>query len=270
MRSLDGKIPFRLLYVEDDPAQQELILTGLEWSGLLRLDVVKVSYLREALELLKEEAFDAVLLDLTLPDATGLDGLEEVLRVSPSTPVVVLSGLDDVELAAAAVRVGAQDYVPKATRLSGDWIARALLLASERKRAARHQHDALARAQNLLEHGERASVDVTYAVQLLCGMDAALQKAEALVRKRDPALHKELRRKMEAEGFCSSRAALWELVSERTLPAKRRKRSISDRALAALKVNPGGHPVQSPALAKQALAEASSSFDSSPWKDWAT
>ena len=60
------------------------------------------------------ESIDCVLLDLSLPDAEGLDAVQAVQGADPAVPVVVLTGTDDQELAVRALQAGAQDYLPEA------------------------------------------------------------------------------------------------------------------------------------------------------------
>jgi len=83
---------------------------------------------------LRDGAFDCVLLDLSLPDADGLDALGEVRRAAPDVPMVVLSGRDDEALAIQAVQEGAQDYLVK-RHAHGHLVVRAIRYAIERKRA---------------------------------------------------------------------------------------------------------------------------------------
>lgn len=76
--------------------------------------------------------FDAVLLDLSLPDCAGLDTCLRIVREAPSVPVVVLTGREDQELGLTAVQRGAQDYVMK-RELCGPLLSRAIRYAIERK-----------------------------------------------------------------------------------------------------------------------------------------
>jgi len=75
-----------------------------------------------------------VLVDLTLPDATGLEALEQVLSMAPHAAVLVLTGLRDVHVGVAAVQAGAQDYLVKQD-VDARLLARAVRYAMERKRA---------------------------------------------------------------------------------------------------------------------------------------
>jgi two-component system, cell cycle sensor histidine kinase and response regulator CckA len=78
--------------------------------------------------------FDVVMLDLSLPDADGLETLLRTHAQAPSVPIVVLTGLDDEGLAIRAVREGAQDYLVKG-QVTGQLLVRAMRYATERKRA---------------------------------------------------------------------------------------------------------------------------------------
>ena len=88
------------------------------------------------------EGVDAVLLDLSLPDSLGLATLAAFQAAAPHVPVVVMTGLDDNEVAAAAIQRGAQDYVVKG-RLDAEALARAILYAIERKNGERRRQEFL-------------------------------------------------------------------------------------------------------------------------------
>jgi serine phosphatase RsbU (regulator of sigma subunit) len=77
---------------------------------------------------------DCVLLDLGLPDASGLDALRAVLDCSPNIAVLVLTGLADEHRGTEAVAAGAQDYLVKGS-IDGQLLTRAIRYAVERKRA---------------------------------------------------------------------------------------------------------------------------------------
>jgi len=110
-----------------------------------------VERLELGLEALDSKAYGAVLLDLSLPDAQGVEMLPLIRERAPSIPVVVLSGLNDQAVAMAALRAGAQDYLIKG-HADGQLIARALRYAIERKQS----EDAVARLGWLAGVGETA------------------------------------------------------------------------------------------------------------------
>jgi two-component system cell cycle sensor histidine kinase/response regulator CckA len=124
----------RVLLVEDNPGDVRLFLELLRETGSGHVKMEHVDRLSSALERLSNQTFDILLLDLSLPDAHGLDTLVRAHAHAPSVPIVVLTGLDDQALAVKAVRAGAQDYLVKG-RVDGDLLVRSMRYATERARA---------------------------------------------------------------------------------------------------------------------------------------
>ncbi len=89
--------------------------------------------LANGLKQLATESFHVLLLDLSLPDSTGLETFHCVLEKHPEIPIIVLSGLVDEEVAIQAVGDGAQDYLVKG-QVDSNLISRAMQYAVERKR----------------------------------------------------------------------------------------------------------------------------------------
>jgi DNA-binding response OmpR family regulator len=146
----------RLLLVEDNEGDAlliETLIASAQAGTPLRptADVQRVPRLSAALGLLARESFDVVLLDLGLPDATGLDAIRALRNAASALPIVVLTGLDDDLASLEALRVGAQDYLVKSA-VTGDLVLRALRYAIERKRA----EDELSRSRWLAGIGETA------------------------------------------------------------------------------------------------------------------
>jgi diguanylate cyclase (GGDEF)-like protein len=121
-----------LLVVEDDPVDAGIIRRVLEQPGLHQ-HVQCAPNLAAAKERLKGEHFDAVLLDLGLPDSNGLDAVTDMQAAAPELPIVVLSGNTDPELAVRSVDLGAEDYILKG-QLDRTPVARSLRYAVERHR----------------------------------------------------------------------------------------------------------------------------------------
>ncbi|HWH13961.1 MAG TPA: response regulator [Miltoncostaeaceae bacterium] len=111
----DGTAParVRVLLVEDDDGDAELITAEVAAQIRPRVDVARVPTLAAGVHALRTADYDAVLLDLTLPDSDHLETIDRVRRVAPGVPVVVLTGLQDDGLARDALRRGAQDYLTK-------------------------------------------------------------------------------------------------------------------------------------------------------------
>jgi diguanylate cyclase (GGDEF)-like protein len=138
---LDGQIApalTRVLLIEDDPAQVALLSLTLGLGDEMPIFLHPVGLLADGLaelRLAREERdpFDIVLLDLTLPDGSGIAAVRAVRETDPSLALVVLTASDDEELAAAAVSEGSQDFLVK-NRADPYTVRRALRYAVERQR----------------------------------------------------------------------------------------------------------------------------------------
>jgi len=123
----------KTLLVEDNAADARLIREMLKELPAGTLQLQQVGRLDLAIERLRQETFDVVLLDLGLPDAQGTEALALIQEASRSVPIVVLTGRDDERLASEALRAGAQDYLVKGR--SDSQLIRAIRYAVERKQA---------------------------------------------------------------------------------------------------------------------------------------
>jgi signal transduction histidine kinase len=135
-----------VLLVEDNPGDARLIREAFRESGVAAFELRHVDRLASALEEIAREPVDVVLLDLSLPDATGIHTVERMLSHAPDLPIVVLTGLDDERLALQAVQAGAQDYLVKG-QVEGIVLTRAVRYALERKRLDREREALLRREQ---------------------------------------------------------------------------------------------------------------------------
>lgn len=126
----------QILLVEDNADDVLVINMMLKKVDMLgrydRAEVLRVATLAEALTALAQKQIDVVLLDLSLPDADGLATFTSLHEAAPSVPVVVLSGLEDEELALTAVQHGAQDYLVKGT-VGAESLSKAIRYAVHRK-----------------------------------------------------------------------------------------------------------------------------------------
>ena len=98
-----------LLLVEDNAGDAHLLREMLNEPGSHDATLTHVKRLGEAEQYLAGHPVDIILLDLGLHDAQGLAALRRTRAAAPRVPVVVLTGLDDQELSAKALRKGAQD-----------------------------------------------------------------------------------------------------------------------------------------------------------------
>ena len=132
----------RVLLIEDNPGDARLIREMLRDAGAGQtvIDLEHAARLATGLERLSSAGADVVLLDLSLPDSSGLATFEAVHDARPDTPIVVLSGLADQDVAVRALQFGAQDYLVKG-EVDGGAILRSVRYAIERQRleAARRQ-----------------------------------------------------------------------------------------------------------------------------------
>jgi diguanylate cyclase (GGDEF)-like protein len=138
---------FRLLLVEDNPGDAVLVREMLGSALPGRFDLLHVEALGDACMRVADTGTACVLLDLSLPDADGLEAVTRMRIAAPEVPIVVLTGRDDEGLGLSAVQHGAQDYLVKGSA-DERMIVRAIRYAIERKRAEvelAHQalHDAL-------------------------------------------------------------------------------------------------------------------------------
>jgi len=132
----------RLLLVEDNPGDIVLVQELLHESAeAIAFEFSAASSLAEAGEALQTGAIDIVLLDLTLPDVAGMETIRGMREFCDHTPVVILSGVNDEDLALRAVREGAQDYLNKNCLDPGSLI-RTIRYALERHRLQRELESA--------------------------------------------------------------------------------------------------------------------------------
>ena len=131
-----GTLPgaMRVLLVEDDSWQALAIRDMIIEARKPGTEVTLASSLEVAVRLIRDERFDIVLLDLMLPDAKGLEGLNRVVQIAPRLPVLILTGLGREELIVRAFEHGAQDYLIKGDG-DGGGLLRAMAFAIRRKAA---------------------------------------------------------------------------------------------------------------------------------------
>ncbi|MDX6641353.1 MAG: hypothetical protein QOF12_2364 [Solirubrobacteraceae bacterium] len=137
----------RVLIVEDNPGDAILVREMLRDADPGGFELAHASRLSEGIDRLLAGGLECILLDLSLPDAEGLDALTQIQAVSLDIPVIVFSGRNDERVAVRAVQEGAQDYLIKG-QVDGRLLARSINYAIERKRVEvelAHQalHDAL-------------------------------------------------------------------------------------------------------------------------------
>ncbi len=122
----------RVLLIEDNPHDARFVRVMLSEVRPTPA-LVHETHLEEGVRQLQAGGFDCVLLDLSLPDGSGMQALRAVIAAAPRVPVVVLTGLSDSDVATAAMRQGAQDYLVKG-EFDARLLERALRYAVQRMR----------------------------------------------------------------------------------------------------------------------------------------
>lgn len=148
----------RVLVMEDDVSMAQLIRHYL---GTRNFHVVVAPDAQTGLTLFAAEPFDMVLLDYRLPDRDGLEVLEDLKRITPHPPVIIMSGLGLERIAAEALKLGALDYVSKGAE--GDFLENLMIALQEglRKKAEWDQ------LRDLAEERERWMSDLQQRVREL-------------------------------------------------------------------------------------------------------
>ena len=159
----------QVLVVDDEPNIRRLVEKEL---GSERRHITTAGTVHDALALFGQEAFDLALLDMRLPDGSGLDLLADFQELAPEVQVIIITGYGDVDNAVRAMKMGAYDYITKPFDLDR------LALVMEKA----YQRTCLQRENRLLRR--------TQAVQAspkLVGQSAAMEMVRFLLRKVAPA-----------------------------------------------------------------------------------
>ncbi|TDO29042.1 PAS domain S-box protein [Sediminibacterium goheungense] len=140
----DSQHALSILVVEDNPGDLFLLEELLKTTSLPIHRLIKVVSATEAKQALQKEEINLVLLDLSLPDSNGLQSYESVNEYAASIPIIVLTGLIDMEIALETMASGAQDYLIKG-EFDEKLLAKSIQYSIERKKSL----------ENLTESNER-------------------------------------------------------------------------------------------------------------------
>ncbi len=105
--------PIKTLLFEDDPGDFALLREYIAEDKSANIKLENVQRLEDGLELLSQDKFDIILVDLSLPDSHGFATFEQINTTWPEIPIIVLTGNEDDDLATQAVKAGAQEYLVK-------------------------------------------------------------------------------------------------------------------------------------------------------------
>jgi diguanylate cyclase (GGDEF)-like protein len=149
---LSAPLPLRILHVEDDMIDTRLVQKILQAIPVYSVDCDHADSINGALDFLKSQDYDIILLDMRLPDGFGLDLIRAVKDIAPDKPIVILSGVDDMDLTLKAVQYGAEEYLLK-DELNSSILMRSIRYAMDHKQrelelAYLSEHDELTRIPN--------------------------------------------------------------------------------------------------------------------------
>lgn len=177
----------KLLIVEDNPADARLVQELLKETGMADAPSAVAAEAKEAVGLIGQERFDAILLDLRLPDSEGIATFETIHRAAPGAAILILTGLADETLALQAVEEGAQDYLVKGS-FSGESLARAIRYAVTRQQLRAREietHREVTRGRVISFVGAKGGVGTTTVVLNLASVLARGKKGVIAVELLD-------------------------------------------------------------------------------------
>jgi PAS domain S-box-containing protein len=120
-----------ILLIEDNPADRDLIKIFLKGFYADTCNVTTADHLSDGLRLLAENTYEITIVDLSLPDSSGLETFNKVYAKAAHTPIIVLTGLEDESIGTNAVKLGAQDFLIKG-KIKGKELARSINYSIER------------------------------------------------------------------------------------------------------------------------------------------
>jgi serine phosphatase RsbU (regulator of sigma subunit) len=120
-----------VMLIEDNEMDARVIQRALGAASDIRFELERAKRLDDGLDQLTQNHFDVLLLDLNLPDSSGIQTTRTVRLHFPYLPIVVLTGTDQFDVGLEAINAGAQDYLPK-KRMDSELLVRSLFYAMQR------------------------------------------------------------------------------------------------------------------------------------------
>ena len=172
-----NKEALHVLMIEDNPADVDLLAEIIELEGKGRdFNLVWENRLAGGLARLEREVFDAVLLDMNLPDSQDLESIQRIRAVAADVPVLMMTGVNDEALALQAVQAGAQDYLIKG-QVNPTVLERTIRYSIERKRI----EGTLQRRASELEALHQTSLEINAEIDLNTILASIVERAARLL-----------------------------------------------------------------------------------------
>jgi signal transduction histidine kinase len=149
-----------ILVVENNPVDEKVLHGMLERSSHGTFSAKYTRNFKDALEILKKKKFDAVLLDLNLPDMKGISTLKKMITLHPTLPVVVNTGVYQDSVGLKAIKCGAQDYLIKG-KYKPYTLSKSIYYAVQRKKIElelKEAYQQLTETQSQLIQAEKMNV----------------------------------------------------------------------------------------------------------------
>lgn len=128
-----------VLLVENNPKHVRLFKKNLAEAGEEQFGLTCAGRLIDTIEYLDKDKYDIVMMDLSLPDSEGFNTFISVRMHTPQVPIILLTDINDEDLAVRALQNGAQDYILKG-QVNGSLLGRSIRFAIERNNATQKQH----------------------------------------------------------------------------------------------------------------------------------
>ena len=121
-----------ILLIEDNPGDVRLVELMLEEPDVNSFRLTSTNSLSNAISCLSKDHYDAILLDMDLPDGQGMENVDQISSYKPDIPIVIMTGQENEQFALLTVKSGVQDYLVKGS-IDKQQLTRSLSYAIERK-----------------------------------------------------------------------------------------------------------------------------------------
>lgn len=260
-------IPVHILLVEDNPSDAKLVMRRLASASRVRCAVEHAEWLSTALMILKNRRVDLIFLDLSLPDSHGIDTVIAVRREAPNTPIIVLSGQEDLNVATRSMEAGADNFIVKRSELTSDELEREILYALERARRSATSKALMAKSLETLTLDSKPGSTPPPSISGMASehvnkIDETVTQIRLYIQKNYPAIADDIEHILSNNDFYTAIQDLRTLLRMDKNVHTRRTVKISDRALEAIRA--ASEEAPRPADPEQELLEVLQSLGGEP------